>query len=286
MRAMNAWLETASGDKVPIIGNCSIGRDAGNVLVVPDNQVSRRHAMIHGQAGEHWIVDLGSSNGVLLNGRRVRAPMALKDQDKLDVGSYSFVFRQSAPEPGTPERAAETTSYMTIKSSRTADLWLLIADIEKFTPLSQSMPGDQLAKMVGKWIAGCKDAIEKTGGEINKYLGDGFLAYWPHPDTKPESVAAALASLKQIQKDSSLPFRLVVHYGSITIDNSLSEGEDALIGPQVNFIFRMEKVAGSIHQRCILSGAAADLLKTFAPVAPQGEHTMSGFEGTHLVYSY
>ncbi len=284
---MNAWLETEAGDRLPVQGTCSFGRDSANTVVLPGNQVSRRHAMIHTQGkGEHWVVDLGSSNGILLNGRRVKQPVALKDQDKLEIGPNRFVYRQTAPDPSAAQHPVETTSYMTIKASRTADLWLLIADIEKFTPLSQTMPGDQLAKLVGRWIATCKEVIEKEGGEINKYLGDGFLAYWPTPNTGAEVIARTLAELKKVQAENTLPFRLVIHVGSVTVDNSLSEGEDALIGPEVNFVFRLEKVAGSIGQRCVLSAAAAAHLKNFSPVTPHGEHSLSGFAGTHTAYAY
>jgi len=66
---MNAWLETASGVRVPLHAVCTIGRSAKNTLVLSDTAISRRHALIHAQAQqEHWLVDLGSSNGIHLNG--------------------------------------------------------------------------------------------------------------------------------------------------------------------------------------------------------------------------
>jgi pSer/pThr/pTyr-binding forkhead associated (FHA) protein len=62
--APNAWLEKANGEHVPINGACSIGRSATNELVVADEKVWRRRALIHIQgANEYWLVDLGSSNG-------------------------------------------------------------------------------------------------------------------------------------------------------------------------------------------------------------------------------
>ncbi|MBU6402370.1 MAG: FHA domain-containing protein, partial [Verrucomicrobia bacterium] len=59
---------------------CSIGRSSKNSLVLDHPAVSRRHALIHAQGNERWLVDLGSSNGVQLNQRRVRLPVRLKDQ--------------------------------------------------------------------------------------------------------------------------------------------------------------------------------------------------------------
>jgi pSer/pThr/pTyr-binding forkhead associated (FHA) protein len=52
-------------------GAVSIGREAGNVIQLEDNEVSRRHAEIR-QVGEtHVIGDLKSSNGSFVNGRRI-----------------------------------------------------------------------------------------------------------------------------------------------------------------------------------------------------------------------
>ena len=75
-----AWLEHDGAANVPILSSCSIGRAPGNQLVLADEKASRKHALIHRQ-GEHeyWLVDLGSSNGSYVDGRRVSQPMALRD---------------------------------------------------------------------------------------------------------------------------------------------------------------------------------------------------------------
>jgi len=280
-------LETNSGDTIPLDGSCALGRHPSSTLHLADKQVSRRHALIHTQGnGQHWLVDLGSSNGTILNGRRVRQPVALKDGDRLRIGSSLVIFRKT--DAGTGSFSVDTTATdgMTVMTCATADLWLLVADIEKFTPLSQTMPGDQLAEMVGKWIFACKEAIEKNSGEINQYLGDGFLAYWPSPETPSEAIAGTMAELKRIQASSPMKFRVAVHYGAITVDSALSPGEDSLIGANVNFVFRMEKIASGLQQYCVLSEEAAGHLGQFGAVMPLGEHSLSGFSGTHALYSY
>ncbi len=57
-------------------------------------------------------------------------------------------------------------------------VWLLVADIKNFTPLSRTMMSGDLANMVSAWLGSCKAIIERHGGTVNKYLGDGILAYW------------------------------------------------------------------------------------------------------------
>ena len=284
---MDAWLEIKSGDKIALTGNCSLGRHPSCGVVIKDDQVSRRHALIHSQGqGERWLVDLGSSNGTLLNGRRVRQPVALKDNDRLEIGSEVLIFRQNAIVAEPPPIEADSDSDMTIKASVTTSHWLLVADIEKFTPLSQTMPGDELARVVGKWISSCKEIIEMNGGEINKYLGDGFLAYWPSTETPPDAIDLTLAQLKRIQTSGPMKFRLIAHHGAITLDNSLSHGENSLIGPNVNLIFRIEKVASGLREYCVLSEAAARHLRKLGPVQPLGEHSLLGFSGNHSLYAY
>src|SRR5438874_9000683 len=90
------WLETNGGSRIPIQGNCSIGRSTKNTIVTTSDRVSRRHALIHVQDnGEFWLVDLGSTNGTFLNERRISQPMKLRDRDRIGIGADSFVFRQN-----------------------------------------------------------------------------------------------------------------------------------------------------------------------------------------------
>lgn len=92
---MEAWLQTKHGERFQIHGDCSIGRLPENNVVLDDVRVSRRHALVHahGSSGQ-WLVDFGSSNGVLLNGRRMRDPVQLKDHDRIEISGHSFVFRE------------------------------------------------------------------------------------------------------------------------------------------------------------------------------------------------
>lgn len=287
---MEAWLQSNSGKKIPVQGTCVIGRSSKNTIPVPDDPlVSRRHALVHQQeSGHFWLVDLGSSNGVLLNGRRVHQPVALKDQDRIEVGSNLFVFLQTQTAANASDTSMLKSDHcVTMKSVKTQQLWLLMADIEGFTPLSQKLPGDELAKLVGAWICECKEVIEQNEGVINKYLGDGFLVYWPNPGTEPGKVAHAVGELKKLaQQIQKFSFRLVIHKGDITVDNGLSAGESSLIGPDVNFLFRMEKVAAGLRERCVISASAAEHLNAFSTVRSVGLHPLSGFGGKHEFFAF
>lgn len=69
-----------------------LGRSRECDIVIDDSGVSRRHAEIR-PAQEGWtIADLGSTNGVRVNGRAIRAPHALALGDRVELGSTEIVF--------------------------------------------------------------------------------------------------------------------------------------------------------------------------------------------------
>src|SRR5437764_14809224 len=88
------WLDV--GDRhFPLVGKTfSLGRSKDNNVVFISPKVSRRHALVHAQGGSEFsLVDLGSSNGTHLNGRRVIQPMSLQAGDVIQIGEQSLTFR-------------------------------------------------------------------------------------------------------------------------------------------------------------------------------------------------
>lgn len=273
-----AWLQREGTSPVPIVGSCSIGRAPGNQVVLVDDKVSRKHALIHRQGeNEYWLVDLGSSNGSYLDGRRVAQPVALRDGAVIRIGLSTMVFRQStAPSPGGAE--PEWTDG-TVHDIRVVPCWLLLADIEGSTELSRELPPDQLPVITGKWFSECKRVIEANGGLINKYLGDGFFAYWLDGESTITPLIGALSELKRLQAAAPPRFRVVLHQGEVSMGGAASMGEESLSGPEVNFVFRMEKLAGGLGHPNLMSEAADARLRGRLYAEPAGRHPLNGFDG-------
>lgn len=72
----------------------SFGREADNMIQLPDAKVSKHHGVLR-QTEHGWIIeDLKSRNGILVNGQSM--PRAeLKDGDRLKIGSYEFCFEMN-----------------------------------------------------------------------------------------------------------------------------------------------------------------------------------------------
>src|SRR5690606_11475133 len=72
-------------------GTTTIGRSARCDIVLYDLLVSRRHAMIRQVGQEHHLIDLGSTNGTYLNGRRISRAV-LRAGDLVSIGHYELTF--------------------------------------------------------------------------------------------------------------------------------------------------------------------------------------------------
>ncbi len=76
----------------PII---NIGRQLSNDIIVEDKRVSRYHAQIkYSPDGQFAIFDLGSTNGITINGRPGMRQHTLHNGDRFTIGSYDFFFER------------------------------------------------------------------------------------------------------------------------------------------------------------------------------------------------
>ena len=278
-----AWLEREDQQQLALESSCSIGRATLNTVVVDSAKVSRLHAIIHSErAGAFWLVDLGSSNGTFLNKRRIHEPARLRNCDQITIGGNTFTFRQSC-DPS--DRPRSTAPVLTLQEQiEEAPCWLLVADIKNFTPLARELLSEKLATLVSSWLATCKDIIEKHGGTVNKYLGDGILAYWPDEENTAQNIVPVIAALKQAQTRGP-EFRFIIHFGSVSIGGVSAVREETLMGSEVNLVFRLEKLLASLGEPCGISDVAQAKLGDSVPSRPLGDYGLKGFEAKRGLFA-
>src|SRR4051812_7885413 len=73
-------------------GGAVLGRSRDCDVVLDDANVSRHHAEIRPSGASWIIVDLGSTNGVKVNGRRIDGPQSLRPGDAVDLGTSHVTF--------------------------------------------------------------------------------------------------------------------------------------------------------------------------------------------------
>ena len=275
----SAWLEDETGKSIAFMESFSIGRSPDNLLVLTSEGVSRSHALIHCRgAGTYFLVDLGSRNGTWLNDRRILEPVLLHDQDQIVIDTHRFVFHQTGAS-GEPPENRETVRAGHVREK---PFWLLIADIEGFTRLSCQLSGGALADLVADWMAHCRTVVESAGGRINKYLGDGFFAVWNDTDGSHSRVKTALEELLRVRRTP--PFRMALHRGNVHVGGSPILSEESFVGREVNFVFRMEKLAANLGVRLLLSEAAASRISPESEILEITAAEIKGFDATHRFF--
>ncbi|MBK8010599.1 MAG: FHA domain-containing protein [Deltaproteobacteria bacterium] len=81
-----------------------LGRDESADIRVDEKKVSRRHANFRVIDDELWVEDLGSSNGIRLNGRKIDRRARFSGSDQIRVGGYVITPKDAAPATGSAAR--------------------------------------------------------------------------------------------------------------------------------------------------------------------------------------
>ncbi len=102
---MKLIIEDDEGRKtvVPFVRDeISIGRKEGNTIRLTERNVSRRHARLVRGGSHVFIEDLGSYNGVKVNGGRVQGRSEIREGDLIEIGDYNLAVQAEAGELANP----------------------------------------------------------------------------------------------------------------------------------------------------------------------------------------
>jgi class 3 adenylate cyclase len=156
--------------------------------------------------------------------------------------------------------------------------------------LSQQLSPSELSLLVADWRDRCAAAVRPSKGLLNKQIGDGLLFYWSYwfnERADPHSIVQALDALSGIQAVRSPSFRICLHHvqpGEVSIERC--GASDELIGPQVNFVFRMDDVAKELSVALLLTAAAVARLGVGNRVEDLGSFPVADFSGTFQFFRW
>lgn len=173
---------------------------------------------------------------------------------------------------------------------------IMFTDISGFTTLAEQLDPEAAGALLNEHFADLEACIRGTGGVIDKYMGDGLLAFWgaPEPllDHPRRAVAAALAMARAVRArnaTAALPLRLRIGIatGDILVGDlgAPTRTNYTVIGDAVNVaqrLLEMGHVAVPDHETVIVTTAAC--ITRIAPdarprVRPLGEHHVRGRHG-------
>ncbi|MDZ4402066.1 LuxR C-terminal-related transcriptional regulator [Prosthecobacter sp.] len=117
------------GGSLLLSGPCVIGRRSDNDLQINNVQVSRRHALLMNYNDDWWLNDLGSRNGILVNGIRLTSARRLRNGDEVRIANHRIIFHNSSQSPphhssiiGKTTQVAEPASDETSPPAATCEL--------------------------------------------------------------------------------------------------------------------------------------------------------------------
>ncbi|MDY0003969.1 MAG: FHA domain-containing protein, partial [Polyangia bacterium] len=88
---------------VPLIRDeISIGRKEGNTIRLTERNISRRHARLLRRNGNVVLEDLGSYNGIRVNGSRIQGQVGVAEGDRIQIGDYMLALKQDQPVAAAP----------------------------------------------------------------------------------------------------------------------------------------------------------------------------------------
>ncbi|MEO1089180.1 MAG: adenylate/guanylate cyclase domain-containing protein [Pseudomonadota bacterium] len=77
----------------------------------------------------------------------------------------------------------------------TRDLTIMFCDIRSFTSLSETMTAAELTRFLNRFLTPMTDTIQDHSGTIDKYMGDGIMAFWNAPLDVPDHCEKACAAV-------------------------------------------------------------------------------------------
>lgn len=133
---------------------------------------------------------------------------------------------------------------------------VMFCDLERYTDFARGRPAQEAATYLNEMLARVGPAIEATGGTIDKYIGDGLMAFWGAPEpTDDHCRAACLAALavareveafnrdRRARGEAACRMRIGLHTGMVMVGNVGFSGrvDYTAIGDAVNVASRLEQ---------------------------------------------
>jgi adenylate cyclase len=167
---------------------------------------------------------------------------------------------------------------------------VMFVDFRGFTAGAQTRTPQEVVDRLDGAFAVLVDILDRNGGIVNKFLGDGFLALFGAPleasDAAHRSVAAGremLTAMQHINAQTSWPLKIGIgiHFGEVVAGNigSPRRKEYTVIGDTVNFASRLEALNKEFGSQLLISAAVREALgEDGGDAVALGEVTVRGYE--------
>jgi adenylate cyclase len=173
--------------------------------------------------------------------------------------------------------------------SDTRRVAVMFVDIRGFTAAASVRTPQEVVERLDTAFAVLVDNVDRNGGIVNKFLGDGFLALFGAPFDDPHAAQSAvtaaremLVAIEQQNTGHDWPLRIGIglHLGNVVAGNvgSPRRKEYTVIGDTVNLASRIEGLNKEFGSQLLISDAVYQEIGNVAGAASLGDVSVRGYE--------
>jgi adenylate cyclase len=178
-------------------------------------------------------------------------------------------------------------------------LTVFFSDLEAFSTLAEAVPSQEVLKRVSAYLDSVTRIVDEEGGTIDKFLGDGVMAFWGAPVLMEDHAWRACVAAVRIQRGMkelnaqweaegmrSLKPRIGIHCDAVTVGNigSRRRMSYTVMGDGVNVAARLEAINKEYFSRICISHSVYKETGERLVVRPIAEVTVKGRRATIPIY--
>jgi len=178
-------------------------------------------------------------------------------------------------------------------------LTVFFSDIEGFSTLSESTPSKQLLQRVSTYLEAVTRATKQESGTIDKFIGDGVMAFWGAPNRLDDHAMHACFAALRIQHEMArlnadwtaqgmlpLNIRIGIHSDAVLVGNigSSDRMNYTVMGDGVNIAARLEGINKDYGTRICISHTVFKEAGDRLCVRPIDEVAVKGRRGKVPIY--
>jgi class 3 adenylate cyclase len=224
---------------------------------------------------------------------------SLTQEDLKEIGVAAVGHRRvllkaiAALSAATTSPSAELAATSIAPSPRSEDraerrqVTVMFSDLVGSTALSAHMDPEDLREVISAYQNSVTETVERFGGFVAKYMGDGVLVYFGYPqaheDDAERAVRAGLAlvaAVRDLKTYTALQTRVGIATGLVVVGDLIGSGasqEQAIVGDTPNLAARLQAVAEP--NSVVIAESTRKLVGRLFEIEDLGQKELKGISG-------